>query len=179
MTRHLLLVAALALPTAVFAAGSGDSTAPSPSSAAAACMKLGKVLASDGKTCVVPSSGALDDRALYQAARELAYSGRYDLTNDLLDAMSDQSDDRVLTYRGFVQRKLGNLEAANVFYTAALTNNPDNLLARSYMGQGFVADGDFVSAQAQLIEIRQRGGTGTWAEVSLAEAIKTGSTYNY
>lgn len=179
MTRHLLLAVAFALPTAAFAAGSDDDSAPSPSSAAAACMKLGKVLASDGKTCVAPSSGALDDSALYQAARELAYSGRYDLTNEVLDAMSDQADDRVLTYRGFVQRKLGNLDAANVFYSAALANNPDNLLARSYMAQGFIADGDFVAAHEQLIEIRQRGGTGTWAEVSLADALATGKTYNY
>lgn len=179
MIRSALMTAAVLLPAAAFAAGSGSDTAPSPSDAAAACMKLGKVLASDGKTCVAPSSGALDDAALYQAARESAYSGRYGLTLDVLDAMPDQRDDRVLTYRGFVERKLGNLDAAKVFYEAALAANPDNILARSYMGQGLVAEGDFLAARAQLIEIRARGGAGSWAEASLADAIATGATYNY
>ena len=57
--------------------------------------------------------------------------------------------------------------------------DPDNLLARSYMGQGHVASGEMVLAQAQLTEIRMRGGRNTWAEASLVQAITTGSGTSY
>ena len=93
--------------------------------------------------------------------------------------IADQSDDRVLTYWGFTHRKLGHTELANAFYLKALAKNPDNLLARSYMGQGFVAEGRVDDAIAQWREIRARGGEGTWAEASLRESIRSGITYSY
>jgi Tfp pilus assembly protein PilF len=65
------------------------------------------------------------------------------------------------------------------YYQAALAADPDNFLARSYMGQGHAEAGEIVLAQAQLSEIRARGGRGTWAEWSLRQAIQTGSGYNY
>lgn len=177
--KRFLLTTALLLPTAAFAAGSDTGGTPSPSDAAKACMKIGKVLAADGKTCVAADSGALDDDALYQAAREMAYSGYYADTLQVLAAMSDPMDDRVLTYKGFVHRKMGDLDLANVFYQEAIEANPNNILARSYMAQGFVEAGDFVAARAQLLEIRARGGAGSWPEVALLNAIKTGAGYNY
>ena len=66
-----------------------------------------------------------------------------------------------------------------MYYDQALTRNPDNILARSYMGQGKVAAGDKVAAVIQLREIQARGGAGTWAETSLRSAIETGTTYSY
>ncbi|KMW57156.1 hypothetical protein AIOL_002117 [Candidatus Rhodobacter oscarellae] len=177
--RSMILATVLALPTVAFAAGGGDDSAPTPTSAEKACMKLGKVLADDGKTCVAPSSGALDDAALYQAARAFAYAGQYPETLAVLAAMNDAQDDRVLTYKGFVHRKQGDLEMGNAYYRQAIAKNPDNFLARSYMGQGFVEAGDLVAAAAQLKEIRARGGAGSWAEVSLTKAIESGTTYSY
>ena len=47
------------------------------------------------------------------------------------------------------------------------------------MGQGLVDAGDKVAALAQLREIQNRGGAGTWSEVSLRNAIQTGTTYSY
>ncbi|MFT7595246.1 MAG: cytochrome c-type biogenesis protein CcmH/NrfG, partial [Paracoccaceae bacterium] len=64
-------------------------------------------------------------------------------------------------------------------YTRAITQNPDNILARSYMGQGFVEQGLVDQAIAQWREIKARGGEGSWAEASLREAIRTGLTYSY
>jgi len=177
--RTLILTTLLIAPTALFAAGSEDDSAPEPTDAAKACMKIGKVVADDGTTCVEPTSGALDDDALYRAAREYAYSGQYPETLKILAAMSDQSDDRVLTYKGFVHRKSGDIELGNSYYRQAIAKNPDNLLARSYMGQGFVESGDMAAAHDQLLEIRIRGGKGGWPEVSLAKAIKSGKTYDY
>ena len=68
---------------------------------------------------------------------------------------------------------------ANLFYRQAIEANPDNLLARSYMAQGFVAEGKLDEAIAQWREIKARGGHGTWAEASLRDAIRTGTTYSY
>ena len=68
---------------------------------------------------------------------------------------------------------------AQAFYDRALTQNPDNILARSYMGQGMVDAGDIDGAVTQWREITARGGKGTWAEASLRQAIATGTTYNY
>jgi Tfp pilus assembly protein PilF len=93
--------------------------------------------------------------------------------------MSDQQEDRVLTYWGFTHRKLGKMDLGMTFYERALDQNPDNLLARSYMGQALVEQNDLVGALAQLREIRARGGAGGWPEQSLDSAIRTGKTYNH
>lgn len=174
--RFLILGAALALPTFAFAAGGDDE--PKPTKTSKDCKGV-RVWDQQKQRCVRPRKSSLDDGQLYQAVRELAYAGRYLDAQGVLDAMSDQSDDRVLTYRGFTARKLGNLELANVYYQQAIDANPDNILARSYMGQGLVTAGDKVAAMTQLREIVARGGAGTWAETSLREAIQSGTTYNY
>mgnify|MGYP003638080733 CR=1 FL=1 len=171
--RVTLLAAALTLPLSlsapVYAAGSGNETAPKPTETSEDCKGV-RVWDEEKQRCVKPKESRLDDDQLYQAVRELAYAGRYEDAQGVLDAMSDQSDDRVLTYRGFTARKLGQ---------QALDANPDNLLARSYMGQGLVAQGDRVAALTQLREINARGGADTWAATSLRTAIETGVTYNY
>ena len=132
------------------------------------------------RKCVRPDrTGYLDSDTLYKAVRELAYAGRYQDAIKVLDQMPEQLSDRVLTYRGFTARKLGRAEAATAYYSQAIAINPDNILARSYMGQGFVEAGDKLAALEQLREIQTRGGTGTWSEVSLRTAIQSGTTYNY
>ena len=130
--------------------------------------------------CVRPDrTGYMDSDTLYKAVRELAYAGRYQDAIKVHDQMPEQLSDRVLTYRGFTARKLGQAELANAYYNQAIDVNPDNILARSYMGQGLVDAGDKVAALVQLREIQNRGGAGTWSEVSLRNAIQTGTTYSY
>ncbi len=180
--RTLVLTAALTLPLSlpvpVMAAGGGNETAPKPTQTIKDCRGV-RVWDETKQRCVRPKKSSLNDDQLYDAVRELAYAGRYTDAQGVLDAMSDQSDDRVLTYRGFTARKLGDLELANVFYQRAIDTNPDNILARSYMGQGMVAAGYKFAAIEQLREIQARGGAGTWAETSLRKAIESGTTYNY
>lgn len=180
--RITVLAAALTLPLTVaaplYAAGGGGETAPKPTQTSTDCTGV-QVWDEETKSCVAPKESRLDDDQLYQAVRELAYAGRYNDAQGVLDAMSDQSDDRVLTYRGFTARKLGQMDVAMTFYQQALDANPDNLLARSYMGQGLVTQGDSVAALTQLREINARGGADTWAAKSLRTAIETGVTYNY
>lgn len=201
MMRTLVLTAALtlnfALPQSGSAAGSNDNATPKPTETTKSCFQarqwdpetkkfvrfseaVNGVWDASIKKCVRPDKTShLDSDTLYKAIRELAYAGRYNEAITVLDQMPNQLDDKVLTYRGFTARKLGDLELADVYYEQAIATNPDNILARSYMGQGKVAAGDKVAALTQLREIQARGGAGTWAETSLRSAIETGTTYSY
>ncbi|UWQ92905.1 hypothetical protein QEZ52_09270 [Aliisedimentitalea scapharcae] len=181
---RVLLALAVAMPGFAFAAGgngNGGTTwtnPPKPSETTKTCKGV-RVWDEKKKRCVRPKNSSLDTETLYGAVRELAYAGRYDDAQGVLSAMADQNDDGVLTYWGFTHRKLGHAELANQYYQRAITQNPDNLLARSYMGQGFVAEGKTELAIAQWKEIRARGGAGTWPETSLRTALETGLTFSY
>ena len=175
------LIPALALvlsPLAAHAAGSGSTSAPEPTPTTTQCAE-GQVYDDAKKECVAPKDSLLDDDKLYDAVRELAYAGRYRGASEALDAMAEQRSDRVLTYRGFIARRTGDAASAMAFYAEALRLDPDNLLARSYMGQGFVEAKRLDLARAQLAEIRVRNGSGTWAEASLKQAILSGQTYDF
>jgi tetratricopeptide (TPR) repeat protein len=166
----------LLIPLA-FAAGDDVTTPPAPTPTPR-CPE-GQIHDRKAGKCVPVKSGALTDGDRYQAVRELAYLERYAAAARVLDAMSDKRDDRVLTYRGFLKRKLGQMDQAVRYYQAAIDKNPNNLLVRSYMGQGFVDSGDLAAARRQHEEILARGGQGTWAEVSLRDALSSGRTYRY
>ena len=172
----LPLTLSLGLSAPVFAAGSSDSAEPKPTETTIECKG---VQVWKEKECVDLEETNLDDDTLYDAVCELAYAGRYLDAMGVMDAMSDQNDDRVLTYKGFTNRKLGNVDVAMVFYQKAIDKNPDNILARSYMGQGMMDQGDKIGAVAQLREINARGGADTWAALSLSNGIATGVTYSH
>lgn len=177
-SRISLALALSTLPFAVFAAGTDDTKPPTPTETTTEC-KDGLVWDKKKKECVEPVEGRLDDDTLFRAARELAWAGQNEAALKVLAAMQEGDSDRVLTYKGFANRKAGRVEEGMAFYSAALARNPDNILARSYMGQGLVEQGEAALARLQLDEIRARGGAGTWAEASLADAIRTGVTYSY
>lgn len=172
-----LLVPALLLPTLAFAAGGGSSTPPTSTNTTKVC-EQGYVYDDNTRSCVAPQESSLTDDDRYEAVRELAYAGRYNDAQIVLSAM-DQADDRTLTYWGFTHRKMGNTELAMVYYNDAITTNPNNILARSYMGQAHAIAGDKDLAMAQLVEIKARGGRETWAEKSLEWAIERGVGYSY
>ena len=179
---RLVLVSAIAMQAFVFApalhaAGGGSNNPPKPTNTTKKCL-FGRDYDKDAGRCVKPDKTNFTQDELYDAVRELAYDGQLENAQVILRIM-DQNDDRVLTYWGFTYRKMGELELANVFYNNAIEANPDNILARSYMGQGFVTEGRTDLAIEQWREIKARGGEGTWAEASLREAIRTGLTYSY
>ncbi|MEL6521938.1 MAG: tetratricopeptide repeat protein [Pseudomonadota bacterium] len=176
--RSLILILALIAPVAAMAAGSDDDSPPKSTKTTTVC-KTGFVYDDKIKKCVAPKESSLNDDQLYQAARELAYAGRFEDALLTLAAMSDQTESRVLTYYGFAHRKAGRIATGMSYYRSALRADPDNLLARSYMGQGLLASGNVKAARAQLQEIRARGGRETWAEVSLRQAIRTGKGFSY
>jgi Flp pilus assembly protein TadD len=178
MSRHIVLslVAACALAAPVWAAENPDP--PEPTETTTKCTGT-QVWDEDKKACVSADQSGLHDDRLYQAAREIAWAGRPRDALAVLDAMAEGDTDRVLTYRGFSLRKAGQWEAGRASYHAALALNPDNLLARSYLGMGLLERGDFAAAFAQWEEIRARGGTGTWAETALLAALTTGQITEY
>jgi tetratricopeptide (TPR) repeat protein len=166
------------LPFAAFAAGSDDKAPPTPTETTTKCEK-GFVWDEKTKTCIAPDDQSLNDDIRFKAVRELAYADRPEEALLVLATMTEGDTDRVLTYKGFASRKAGRIEEGMAFYNAALTQNPDNILARSYMGQALVLMGEMDMAKAQLDEIKARGGEGTWAMASLETAINTGETFTY
>lgn len=172
---RIFLTAAFLMPTAVFANGGGnDSPPPKP----AVTCEGAKVYDKRSKTCVDAQESSLDSEQLYLAVRQLAYAGRYQDAQTVAQTLPRNHAGR-LTYMGFTHRKMGNVDLGMMFYEQAITENPGNILARSYMGQGLVESGDVKGAMVQLRAIRAHGGAGTWSEASLRTAIATGTTYNY
>lgn len=140
------------------------STPPTPTETTTDCAD-GLIYDDATKACVAPEDASDDQAALYLDARELAWAGRLDDATRVLARMVET--DKTLTYQGFVARKSGDWISAEAFYLAALEANPNNLLARSYYGQGLADAGLIEAAKNQLSEIRQRGGRQTWSEVAL------------
>ncbi|PCH73122.1 MAG: hypothetical protein COC12_05335 [Rhodobacteraceae bacterium] len=178
---RILLVLLMMFPGFAFAAGGGGTTFTSPpaTTKTTKTCKGVKVWDEKAKKCVAPKESSLDQDMLMQAVRELAYAGRIEDAQGVLRVMQDQNSDMVLTYWGFTSRKLGKGDLARSYYNRAIANNPDNILARSYMGQGFVSEGRIEEATQQWSEIKARGGEGTWAEASLRIAIRDGNTFDY
>jgi tetratricopeptide (TPR) repeat protein len=176
--RHLLLASVFLVPSLGFAAGSSDPTPPTPTSTTTECQE-GMIWDEKTSACVAPQESLLDDETLYNAAREFAYAGQYNNALVALSAMTDPLDDRVLTYKGFAHRKAGDVDLGMAYYQQAIARNPDNLLARSYMGQAFVEQGNMSAAKSELVQIIQRGGRGSWPAFSLRSAIRNGAGYSY
>lgn len=176
--RVSVLALALTCPLPALAVGGLDEDPPRPTETTTVCTD-GTVWDADSKSCAAPQESRLDDDTLYRAARELAYAGQYEAAQSVLAAMSDPTEDRVLTYLGFTHRKMGDLDRGMAYYQAALAANPDNLLARSYMGEALAEMGEADLARAELSEIRARGGRGSWAEIALRLAIETGQSRAY
>lgn len=183
MTRSLLppalagalLAAAFGVAPAL-AVGGGDGP-PTPTPTTTECPR-GQIWDTERQACVEVRAG-LDEDLLYDAVRELAYAGRNDEALAVLDVMAGQTESRVLNYRGFLLRRTGNMEAGMEAYVRALAADPDNILARSYMGQALVLQGNRHAARQQLDEIRARGGAGSWAEAALVQALETGAGSDY
>ncbi len=177
-TFYTALPLFLAMTINAHAAGSEDSTPPKTTSTTTECTD-GQIYDEDTEVCVDADQQSFNDDQRYDAVRELAYAGAYDRAYLVMASADEPNDARFLNYRGFISRKQGKMADAMAYYGAALEQDPDYILARSYMGQGLVPMGDIDGAKQQLREIVQRGGRETWAYVSLKAAIngKPGSTY--
>lgn len=176
---RMILAAALALaPQFAFAAGSDDSEPPAPTETSTECAK-GEVWDEKTSACIKAEESSLNDDQRFGAVRELAHAGRPDEAMAILAAMTEGESVRVLTYQGFLLRQTGRVEEGIAAYERAIALDAGNILARSYYGQLLVQMDETGLAGQQLAAIRLHGGTGTWAERALADAITTGVTYTY
>ncbi len=178
--RLLLITAVTLVPQFSFANGGSDGgDEPPPVTQTSEDCKKGEVWDEKTETCLESSSSILTNDQRYMAVRELAYAGRPADAKLILDTMTEGKTARVMTYEGFLLRKMGHVEEGIAAYEEALAIDPANILARNYYGQLLVEMDEIELAQAQLDEIRAYGGAGTWSERSLANAIATGVTYNF
>jgi tetratricopeptide (TPR) repeat protein len=154
-----------------FAAGGGGGAADEVTKC-----KKGEVLKKVGniKKCVKVESGILPDEDLYQQGRALAKAGHYEWALQVLAAVQNQNDPRVLNYTGYSNRKAGRLEIGITYYRKALAIDPNFVLAREYLGEGYVAAGRIDLAKLELNEIKSRAGVGSEEYQDLSKAIATG-----
>lgn len=166
----LAFAAILALSVPAFAAGSGGS---GDSSASDHNCKKGEVWNKTKKKCVKAESGVLPDEELYQQGRYLAKAGQYDWALTVLAAIQNQDDPRVLNYTGYANRKAGRVELGISYYRKALAINPNFVLAREYLGEGYIAAGRSDLAKVELAEIGQRCGVTCSEYQDLSKALAT------
>lgn len=162
----------------VWAAGSeSDGTSPPEKTKTTTECKNGQVWDKQKNKCVDAKKSSLDDDTLFNAARELAYAGQYENAITLLQLAKNQNDPRILNYLGYSNRKAGRMEIGMKYYQKALAVDANYILARSYMGQALLEQGNVVAAREQLIEIRDRGGENTWAYKALEQSLGGTRTY--
>ena len=125
--------------------------------------------------CVKLVAGLVSDDELYDQGRELAKNGYYEDALEILTTIADQEQPRVLNYIGYSHRKAGRLETGISFYQRALAINPDFVLAREYLGEGYAAAGFIELANVQLDEIKTRCGVNCREYQLLKEAITAAS----
>lgn len=181
MIRTTLLSAGFVMLTAPAALAVGPAEdPPTPTETTTQCAE-GTVWDADAQGCVAieDSAQADDPEALIATVRELAYADRHEDALALLARAPDASDTMVLTYMGYSTRSLGDMAAGLAWYDQALAADPDNLLARAYLGMARLQLGETTLAELQLAEIRARGGAGRWPERALSAAIAQGSPTGY
>lgn len=97
-------------------------------------------------------ASATDGDASYLLASALINEGKFEEALHSLRmasvALGPHPD--VLTYQGFANRKLGRLDRAIGFYSAALKLAPDHRGANEYLGEYYVEIGDLARAKEQL-----------------------------
>lgn len=125
----------------------------------------------NGKKCVTPKRGEVDDDILYEAGRELANAGRYGDAIMVLSLAANKSDPRILNYLGYSHRRQGRVQVGLGYYEEALRVNPDYTLAREYLGEAHLQLGDVGSAKQQLTEIEKRCGKGCAEYTELSQQI--------
>lgn len=160
----------IAAPTAAFAIGGGNSKP-----ATKPVCKKGYVYSKKKKRCVRQSSQVVPDRSLIEQGWALAYNGKYQLAADLFHLVRNKENPEALNGLGYSHRKLGQLERGISYYKQALAIDPDYVLAREYLGEGYVKAGNIELAKFQLAEIKKRCGTACKEYRLLARAISTGS----
>jgi tetratricopeptide (TPR) repeat protein len=134
--------------------------------------KKGEAWDKTKKKCVKAAAGVMPDEDLYQQGRALAKAGEYDWALTVLSAISNQNDPRVLNYIGYSYRKSGEIDKGIGYYQKALAIDPNYVLVREYLGEGYIAAGKVNLAKLELAEIAKRCGTTCEEYQDLAEELQ-------
>ncbi len=164
--------ASLAFAASTGTSGGGVST-PTVSPKKIGCKKGFVVVKRNGKSSCKKKTSELTDDELYNQGRALALEGEYAWALEVFGAIQNQNDPRVLNYTGYAHRKSGRLETAVSYYRKALEINPDFVLAREYLGEGYVVAGRVDLAKIELSEIAKRCGVQCTEYQELNKAIQT------
>lgn len=148
----------------------GDDTVSTPT------CKVGYVYSQKKKKCVRKKSEVIPDADLKNQGWTLAYAGKYRAAIKLFALVANRNDPEALNGLGYSHRKLGLISKGIGYYKRALKQNPDYVLAREYLGEGFVAGGRPDLAKLQLAQIALRCGTDCKEFVKLQKVIDTGNT---
>jgi tetratricopeptide (TPR) repeat protein len=155
-----------------------EDTPPAPTPTTTTC-DAGQVWDADSATCIAIEQSRLPEDTLRRTARELAYADRTADALALLALSDAPASSDVLTLTAFAHGRAGDYDTALTLYDAALTADPDNLLARAYMGLALIAAGRPEDAVAQQTQIRARGGTDSWPDRALTRGIEAGAPIGY
>lgn len=141
--------------------------------------KRGYIFSRKKRKCVRKYSELFKDSDLKIQGWTLAYAGRYQAAIEMFNMVANKKDEEALNGLGYSHRKSGQFNKGISFYKLALSINPNYVLAREYLGEGFVASGRIDLANKQLNEIKIRCGTSCLAYIKLAQVIKTGSNADW
>ena len=136
----------------------------------------GTAWSKEERKCVAVKKGSLSDDDLARAGRALALDGHYRDAIKVLAMASNENDPAVLTYLGYSQRKLGNIDLGISLYKKALDIDPDNVDTREYLGEGYVSKGELDLAWLELVEIEKRCGTTCVEYRALEKALQSGNS---
>jgi tetratricopeptide (TPR) repeat protein len=143
------------------------------SAKAKACVKVscggGAVWSGALQACTNIHSASLVDQDFYSEARALADEGQHAQALSMLARIKWQEQPRVLNLVGYNTRKLGDIDKGLDYYHRALALDPNYLLAREYLGEGYLQKGDLAKAKEQLGEIGARCSESDCAEYGKLE----------
>jgi tetratricopeptide (TPR) repeat protein len=114
----------------------------------------------------------------YRAARALALGGKYEEAIAAFRALDHDDSAEVANYLGYANRKLGNYEAARIWYEKALAADPNHVRTWQYYGMWHVEQGNVLKAQDFLEKIRSIcGGSACKEYADLKAAIEGNISY--
>jgi tetratricopeptide (TPR) repeat protein len=108
----------------------------------------------------------------YLKARALILEGKYaaGITGMRRLGMDDSAD--VANYIGYANRKLGDYDAAKVWYEKALASDPNHIRTWQYYGMLQVERGNMLKAAEHLEKLRQLCGTDCKEYADLKSAME-------
>ncbi len=121
--------------------------------------------------CVKVKAELTPDQELYAKGYKLAKAGEYDQAIAVLSSVQNHDNPDVLNMLGYSNRKAGRIELGISYYAEALALKPDFVLAREYLGEGYVAAGKVDLAKVQLAEIQKICGINCAEFKDLSKAI--------